>query len=361
MTVRWGVVATSGYKLLTLCFIAILFVSGCGTEAANSNQDEVVYVNEDKEERIAQRLQDVQSKPYTIAVVPKLTGISYYEAAEEGAMEAAEDLNVNVIFTGPPVGDVTLQMKVIEELIARKVDAIAVSANDPFKLLPVLKKAREQNIKVITWDGDTDPIGREFFVNMVDPQTLGRHLMDNLALSLNEKGKFAIITSSLTASNTTDWIKWIKIQQKEYYPEMKLTEIVSSNDSYDNAYEAAKYLMNEYPDLSGIIGVSAVAPSAAAKAIQAAGKSNSVKVVGLSLPNAMRDYIKEGVTPNITLWSPQRLGYLTVALAKNLLDGEFPYDQQEIPKVGNIRVKDNVVIMGVPIVFTKENIDQYDF
>ncbi|GAA3315109.1 hypothetical protein GCM10020331_009320 [Ectobacillus funiculus] len=44
---------------------------------------------------------------------------------------------------------------------------------------------------------------------------------------------------------------------------------------------------------------------------------------------------------------PKKLGYLTVTLAKkNLLDGQFPVDQQDIPDVGNIRVKDNVVIMG---------------
>lgn len=349
------------YKPAVLGFILWLFVSGCSLRASNSIPYEVVYVDEHKEGRIGQQRQEVHSKPYTIAIVTKLMGNSYYHAAEEGVKEAAKDLNIHVIFTGPPIDDAKLQIQVIEDLIARKVDAIAVSANDPFKLLPVLKKAREQNIKVITWDTDTDPVGRDFFVNMVDPQTLGRHLMDNLALSLNEKGKFAIITSSLTASTATDWIKWMKIQQKEFYPDMKLTEIVASNDSYENAYRAAKYLMSKYPDLSGIIGVSAVAPPAAAEAVKEAGKSNSVKVAGLSLPDSMREYIKEGVTENITLWSPQRLGYLTVALAKNLLDGEFPRDRQEIPNVGNIRVKDNVVIMGVPIVFTKENIDQYDF
>jgi rhamnose transport system substrate-binding protein len=351
-------------KRLTLfTLLVIVIVSGCNiTKLSTSTaSDDIVYVNKDKEERIAKKRGNVQSKPYTIAIVPKLTGISYYQAAEKGAMEAGKDLNVNVIFAGPPVGDVTMQMQVIEDLIERKVDAIAVSANDPFKLLPVLKKARERNIKVITWDADTDPIGREFFVNMVDPQTLGRHLMDNLALSLNEKGKFAIITSSLNASNSTDWIKWIKIQQKDYYPDMELTEIVSSNDNYDSAYQAANNLMNKYPDLSGIIGVSAVAPPAAAKAIKQAGKSQSIKIVGLSLPASMRSYIKEGITPTITLWSPQQLGYLTVALAKNLLEGKFPRDQQEIPNVGNIRVRDNVVMMGAPIVFTKENIDQYDF
>ncbi|GAA3315103.1 hypothetical protein GCM10020331_009300 [Ectobacillus funiculus] len=66
-------------------------------------------------------------------------------------------------------------------------DAIAVAANDPFKLLPVLNEAREQGIKVITWDSDTDPTGRDLFVNTVDPQTLGIHLMDDLAARLNEK------------------------------------------------------------------------------------------------------------------------------------------------------------------------------
>ncbi|HZH58929.1 MAG TPA: autoinducer 2 ABC transporter substrate-binding protein, partial [Metabacillus sp.] len=86
-----------------------------------------------------------------------------------------------------------------------------------------------------------------------------------------------------------------------------------------------------------------------------------IAVVGLSSPNPMNEYLKDGSAQIITLWSPKKLGYLTVALSKNIIIGSLPYDNQEIPGVGKIRMIDDVVIMGEPIDFTKENVDQYDF
>lgn len=354
---RGGIKGGESVRLVIYLFVLILIVSGCDKD---NSLHEIVYVNEHKESRMKQIRHDVQTKPYTIALVPRLTGDSYYDAAEEGAKEAAEKFGVNLIFRGSPVADYNEQIKVIKNLITKKVDAIAVAANDPFKLLPVLNEARAQGIKVITWDSDTDPTGRDLFVNTVDPQTLGIHLMDDLAARLNEKGEFAIITNNLSTANTNEWIKWMKIQQTEYYPDMELVRIMPSNDSYENAYQDAKYLLENYPDLSAIVGVSPEALPAVAQAITEARKSD-VDLSGLALPNLMRNYINDGVAQNIILWSPQKLGYLTVTLAKNLLDGQFPVDQQDIPDVGNIRVKDNVVIMGETIMFTKENIDQYDF
>jgi len=71
--------------------------------------------------------------------------------------------------------------------------------------------------------------------------------------------------------------------------------------------------------------------------------------------------LKEDFAQVVTLWSPKKLGYLTVALANNLVEGTTPYDRQQIPEVGKISVIDDMVIMGEPIDFTKENVDQYDF
>ncbi|HTG69399.1 MAG TPA: hypothetical protein VL921_09100, partial [Candidatus Udaeobacter sp.] len=73
------------------------------------------------------------------------------------------------------------------------------------------------------------------------------------------------------------------------------------------------------------------------------------------------NYLKEDVSQVISLWSPQKLGYLTVYMVKQLLDGNLAYDGQKIPNVGNIRIKGDVVIMGEPIDFTKDNVDDYDF
>ena len=75
----------------------------------------------------------------------------------------------------------------------------------------------------------------------------------------------------------------------------------------------------------------------------------------------MMDYLLDGSAQMATLWSPKKLGYLTVALAIQLLIGQMPYDGQEIRNAGSIRVKGDTVIMGEPLDFTAENVIQYDF
>lgn len=332
----------------------LLVSTACQSGAAN-NSYKVIHTIEAG----STSEEPADSQQFTIGIVPKVMGISYFNVAEEGAMEAAKDLSVKVIYDGPPIADADQQIKVIQQLIDMPVDALAISANDPNKLLPVMQEARSKGIQVITWDADTLPEGREFFVNMVEAETLGRHLLDTLAWNTDETGEYAIMTGALSASNQNEWMKWMKQQQKEYYPKMKLVDIVATDDDPQKAYETAKGLLNKHPNLSGIIGNSSVGPPAAAQAVKEAGRG--VKVVGLSTPNLMRDYLKDGSAQMATLWSPKKLGYLTVVLAKNLLEGKRPTDGENIYNVGNVRVNGDRVIMGEPIDFTAENVDQYDF
>ncbi len=345
-------------KLFSFQVLLLLFVSGCNFGAANKNEYKVLYTNEPSQQDDEKQ----QPSDYTVAIIPKVINIPYFNAVEEGAMEAGKDLGVKVIYKGPTIADSEHQIKIIDELIQNEeVDVIAVSANDPEKLVPVLKKAQNHQIKVITWDADTMPEARDFFINMVNPETLGRHLMDTLAWNVDEQGEFAIMTGANSASNLNEWLKWIKQHQKEYYPNMKLVEIAATDDDPNKAYLIAKQLIKDYPNLKGIIGNSSVGPPAAAQAVKETGKAGSIAVVGLSPPNPMNEYLKDGSAQIITLWSPKKLGYLTVALSKNIVTGSYPYDNQEIPGVGKIRRIDDVVIMGEPIDFTKENVDQYDF
>lgn len=349
------------WRKTVVLLLLTIFVSGCSYGLMGGSQSEIIYVNENKEERILQKHEEIHSRPYTIAVIPKLISNSYFDAAEVGAMEAAEDLNVEVIYTGSKTRDPEEQIKMIRKMIHRGVDAIAVSANEPVTLLPILEEARSHNIKVITWDSDTIPLAREFFVNPIDQQSFGRHLMDTMASSLNEQGEFAVIADSLTAFNVSEWVTWIRLQHYEYYPEMNLVEIVDTVQTQESAFAAAERLLSKYPNLSGIIGTSDIITPSAARAVQEADKAGRVKVIGVSTPNSIRSYIHGNSAQMVTLWSPKKLGYLTVSLAKRLLDGKAPYNGDEIVNVGRIRVKDDVVIMGEPIHFTKDNIDQYDF
>jgi ABC-type sugar transport system substrate-binding protein len=152
----------------------------------------------------------------------------------------------------------------------------------------------------------------------------------------------------------------MKIEQEKYYPNIKLVRIMINNDSYQKSYEITKYLLKSYPNLSSIVSVSPEATPAAAEAVTEVGNSK-VKVLGLSLPHEIRNYINDGVIISGITWNPKELGFLTVSVAKSYLNGSVPIDQQKVPNVGNIKVLDNVITMGPPIIFSKENLSQYDF
>ncbi|ANU18379.1 autoinducer 2 ABC transporter substrate-binding protein [Planococcus maritimus] len=345
-------------KFIYCLLIALLFVSACNPGFQEQEQYEIIY---SMEEEAPQEAAFNRNQQITIAVVPKVANIAYFQAVEEGALEAAEDLGVNILYEGPVFANATQQIEIIKEMIQNNVDAIAVSANDPEELAPVLLQARAKGIKVITWDADTVPEARDFFINMVDPETLGRHLMDILAWNTDEKGEFAILTGALSASNLNEWLYWIQIHQKEYYPEMTLVEVAANDDDPQLAYKLSKDLLKKYPNLKGIIGNSSVGPPAAAKAVKELDRVGEVAVVGLSTPSPMNEHLKDGSAQIVTLWSPKKLGYLTVRLAYNSYKGNDPTDWQEIPEVGKIRMIGDTVIMGEPMDFTKENVDQYDF
>ncbi|MEK5322884.1 autoinducer 2 ABC transporter substrate-binding protein [Aeribacillus sp. FSL M8-0254] len=343
------------FKFFALAFF-LFFLASCSL----SKEYEVIYVDKPTEQRNHESNRNHEHE-IVIGLVPKIANIPYFLAAKEGALEAAKDLNVTVIYKGPSAATAEEQIAVIHELIEQKVDVIAVSANDPKKLGTVLQQAREKGIKVITWDADTDAKYRDFFVNMVDAEQMGRHIMDLLALEMGERGKYVILTGSPTAANLNNWIRWLKVQQEEYYPELELLDVEYANEDIHKAYNLTVNLLKKYDDLKGIIGISTVNPPAIAQALKDYGKSGDIKVVGTSTPNMTRPYLKEDVLQTITLWSPQKLGYLTIALAKNLVLEDLPYDGQFVENIGNISFDGDMVIMGQPIDFTKENVDQYDF
>ena len=101
-----------------------------------------------------------------IALVAKSLGNGFFEAANVGAQEAAKELgDVKVIYTGPTTTTAEAQIEVLNGLIAQGVDAIAISANDPDAVVPVLKKAMQRGIKVVSWDSGVAKAGRQIHLN----------------------------------------------------------------------------------------------------------------------------------------------------------------------------------------------------
>src|SRR6516225_6706676 len=151
----------------------------------------------------------------TVAMMPKSKGNAYFIACRKGALEAARELDVDLIWDGPTDPDPAKQNEVIDTWITRGVDVIAVAVENREGISSVLRKARDRGIKVVTWDADAVPDARDFLINQATPQGIGQTLMDQAARVLGGKGEFAIITASLTAANMNEWQKYIEARRAE--------------------------------------------------------------------------------------------------------------------------------------------------
>lgn len=300
----------------------------------------------------------------TIVVMPKLVGIPYFNASEAGAARAGEELGINVIYTGPTTADAAEQVRMLEDLISKGVDAIAVAPNDAAALTPVLMKARNAGITVVDWDTPADPSVVDLSIHQIDDKEYGRHIWDLLVQEMGDTGDYAIITGGLSAANLNSWIDAGLEYAETEYPGLNLvTERVPSDEKQQVAYQKTLDLIKAYPNLKGIIGISTPAPLGAAQAVQEKGLTDTIAVVGTSLPTDSGPYLEDGSLRVGTLWDPSKLGYLTVVLTNAYLDGGKPNNGQMVDGVGKITVWSDgkTVIMGPPTDFTRGNYGSFSF
>jgi rhamnose transport system permease protein len=298
----------------------------------------------------------------TLAMMPKSKGNAYFIACRKGAEEAARELGIKLIWDGPTDPDPAKQNEVIDTWITRGVDVIAVAVENRQGISSVLRKARSKGIKVVTFDADAEPDSRDFFVNQATPQGIGQTLMDNAARVLGGKGRFAIITASLTAANMIEWQKHIEARRAEKYPDINMAVLRPCDDLQKKAFDETTTILNANPDVKLIMAICSPAVPGAAEAVKQAGRSD-VKVLGLGLPNDNKRYIHEGITDCIVLWNTMDLGYLTVYTASALEHGTLKPGNASIEagRLGKIEIAGDNILLGKPFVFTRDNIDKFDF
>ncbi|MSU36709.1 MAG: hypothetical protein EXS36_16750 [Pedosphaera sp.] len=302
-------------------------------------------------------------KKITVAMLPKSKGNGYFVSCKQGADKAARDLGVELIFDGPTTPDPARQNEIVENWVTLGVDVIAVACENRDGISTALRRARQKGVRVVTFDADAQPDAREFFVNQATPEGIGNALMDEAARLLGGQGEFAIITASLTAQNMIEWQKRIETRRLAKYPGMKMVALRPCDDLKDKAQAEATTLLGAYPRLGLIMAICSPAVPGAAEAVKQAGKTGSVRVIGLGLPSENKRYVKEGVTDTVILWKTVDLGYLTVQAAVAVVRGELKSGAtlMRAGGLGEFRIVGDNILLGEPFRFTKDNIDQFDF
>jgi simple sugar transport system substrate-binding protein len=299
-----------------------------------------------------------QSQKEMVAVV-KIAGIPWFNAVEKGIKKGGQDFGMNASMVGPANVDPAQQVKLLEDLIAKKVAVIGLVPLDVKVTEPVLKRAQAAGIPVITHEGPEQE-GRTWNVELIDSKKFGEEQMKRLAQEMSEEGEYVVYVGTLTTPLHNKWADAAIAYQKERYPKMKLvTDRFPGADEIDSSYRTTLDVLKAYPNLKGILGFGSNGPIGAGNAVREKRLGRKIAVVGTVLPSQAKPLIMDGTIREGFLWNPTDAGYAMVAVGKLVLDGTPIVDGVEIPGLGKavVDVDNKQIKVEKIMVINKETVD----
>jgi ribose transport system substrate-binding protein len=305
-------------RLFILLLMVILILSGCGRKQ--------------------------EEKKWVFAFVPKLLDNPVFQVAWKGAQAAAHDLDSNKIVVerqAPVKSDAVEQAQIIESLIERKVDGIAISVNDADALKGSIDKAIDAGIPVVTFDSDAPKSKRIAFYGTNNPGS-GTAMGEYLVKHMGTKGKIAMLMGTPGAPNLEERKNGI-LEYLKQYPDIKVVATEYCYDDVNQGISKMEAVIQAHPDLTGWVLPGAWAIFTPPPGPFAAKKPGDLTVIAFdALPEEL-DYIRQGYVQVLVgqkLWG---WGYESVRMLKEIKEGK------KVPPV---------IDSGVDIV-TKDNVEEY--
>lgn len=309
-----------------------------------------------------------QAADRTVATVVKIAGETWFIRMAEG-VKAFNDETSGYSATqfGPPKADAAQQEKIIQDLIAKKVDAITVVPMDPSALEGVLKRAMDRGVKVVTHEADNAK-NTHVDIEAFDNREFGARFNERLAKCMGESGKWTSFVGSLGSLTHVQWADGGEDNARKY-PDMVLVD--PKNESFNDAntaYNKAKEILRKYPDIKGFQGGSAIDVLGIGRAIEEGGLQGKVCVIGLGLPQDSGKYLESGAIQGIGFWDPKDAGLVMNKVAQLLLEGKEIVDGMDlgVPGYDNVTVKQGpgkgIIVTGQAwIDVDKNNYKDYPF
>ncbi len=252
------------------------------------------------------------AKDIVIAVIPKVA-VPFFDDCNTGAAGAAKAEGVQYQWVVPQNTQGSTQVKIIEDLMSKKVDGIAISVNEPKSVEAVIKKAMASGIKVLTFDSDSAKSGRSLYIgtsNAAAGETMG----ESMAKAIGSSGEVAIVTGQLGAANLNERITGIK-KALAKYPDVHIVATEGTEDDLAKAVSVDEAIFRGHPNLKGIFGVSQVGGPSVAKVMatkEFGAKKAAVKVFAFDdLPDTLKG-VREGFIQGIIVQRPVTMGKLSV-------------------------------------------------
>jgi len=295
-----------------------------------------------------------------VGVVVKIGGIPWFNAMDAGIKSQGEKLGLNAFMVGPTSADPALQVRAIEDLIAQGVKVIGVVPNDAKVLEPVLMKAKEQGIIVITHESPSQK-GADWDFELASSAGFGEAHGKLLAEKMGGKGKYAVFVGSLTVPLHNAWADAAIAYIKANHPDMEVVgERYGVAEDVDKSRSTALDLISAHPDLTGFLAFGSQGPIGAGRAVEERRKTGAIFVLGPFSPGQGAKLIKSDAISGGFMWNPKQAGEVFVTLADKLIKGEEIRDGDDIPGLGVVKpdFENRNIIVDQLVPINKDTVDE---
>jgi ribose transport system substrate-binding protein len=257
-----------------------------------------------------------------VGVVPKGRAHLFWKSVQAGAMAAAAEEGFEVNWNGPATEtDYNGQLQIVEAMINRQVDAIALAPIDKKSMVSVVERAAKANIPVVIFDSGIDT---ENFVSQVatDNYLAGRMAADRMGLILNGKGKVFMVAVQPGAASTMAREAGFEDCIKEKFPDIKIVDKRFGMADFAKSLEVSENMLTAHPDADALFASNESSAVGAARALR--GRNSKVKMVGFDWSQSLLDDLKEGLIDSLVIQNPFKMGYESVKAAALKLKGGSP-------------------------------------
>jgi simple sugar transport system substrate-binding protein len=296
-----------------------------------------------------------------IVMVYKLAGLEWFDNMDLGIAQFAKDYGVTAYGIGPTTADPAGQVAMVEDLIAKGVDAILCVPNDAKAMEPVFKKANDAGILTFTHESSIQK-QVSWDVEAFDNVAYGKHEMDYMAEAIGKKGEYATSVGMLTCVTHNEWIDGALAQQKEKYPDMKcVVERFEVDEDQNIAYQKALEILKGYPNIRAFLGSPMSTVPGVCNAIEEKGLIGKVTMYGTCIPSVAKKYLESGSCGKVSFWIPYDAGYVTALVAYKTLMGEPITEGMDLKRPGyeSVKIKDTVVYGQAWYDVDKTNMDEF--
>jgi ribose transport system substrate-binding protein len=260
----------------------------------------------------------------TIAVIPKGTSHLFWLSVQAGAMAAGKEFNVDVLWNGPSQEtEYSRQIQILDSMIARNVDGIAVAASERKALLQSLDRAASQKIPVVVFDSGVD--GENYLTFLAtDNYEAGQMAGRELGRLLNGKGEVAMVMHAPGSASTMDRERGFQDVIAQEFSGIRIVATQFGLSDRAKARAAAENILTAHPRLDGIFASSEPSSVGTALAVDARGLTRKLKFVAFDSSDSMIEDLKDGTIDGMVVQDPFQMGFESVRILVDRLGGATP-------------------------------------